>query len=129
MGFFDSVRKAASNVGRFIGSTGRGALRKVGDGARAIKSFAGKVNEATGGATGAAYNAAKMNPTFGKLATGVEAGLNAAIKASDMGLKAIDIGEWATKAKNFADVGSVYRDARSLADLTVQSNSQPEPDC
>jgi hypothetical protein len=115
MGFFDSVRKAASNVGRFIGSTGRGALRKVGDGARAIKSFAGKVNEATGGAAGAAYNAAKMNPTFGKLATGVEAGLNAAIKASDMGLKAIDIGERATKAKNFADAGSVSRDARSLA--------------
>ena len=115
MGFFDSVRKAASNVGRFIGSTGRGALRKVGDSARAIKSFAGKVNEATGGAAGVAWNAAKAHPTFGKLAMGAEAGLNAAIKASDVGLKAIDIGERATQARNFADAGYVYRDARSLA--------------
>ena len=46
---------------------------------------------------------------------GAEAGLNAAIKASDTGLKAIDIGERATKAKNFSDAGAVYRDARSLA--------------
>jgi|TARA_B110000211_G_scaffold233051_1_gene298223 hypothetical protein len=115
MGFFDSVKKAASSVGRFIGSTGRGALRAVGDGARAVKSIAGKVNEATGGAAGMAWNAAKAHPTFGKLAMGIEGGLNAAIKGSDMGLKAIDIGERATKTKNFADAGSVYRDARSLA--------------
>ena len=115
MTFLSGARKAASNVGRFIGTTGRGALRKVGDSARAIKSFAGKVNEATGGAAGAAWNAAKAHPTFGKLAMGAEAGLNAAIKASDTGLKAIDIGERATKAKNFSDAGAVYRDARSLA--------------
>ena len=44
---------------RFIGSTGRGALRKVGDTARGIKSFAGKVNDMTGGAAGVAFNAAK----------------------------------------------------------------------
>ena len=111
---FDSIRKAASNVGRFIGSTGRGALRKVGETARGIKSFAGKVNDMTGGAAGVAWNAAKAHPTFGKLAMGVETGLDAAIKASDTGLKAIDIGERATKARNFADAGSVYRDARSL---------------
>ena len=109
MGFFDSVRKAAGNVGRFIGSTGRGALRKIGDSARAVKSFASKVDDMTGGAAGAAYNAAKLNPTFGKLATGVEAGLNAAIKASDVGLKAIDIGERATKAKKNAESGSPVR--------------------
>jgi hypothetical protein len=115
MGFFDSVRKAAGNAGRFIGSTGRGALRKIGDGARAVKSFASKVDDMTGGAAGVAWNAAKAHPTFGKLAMGAEAGLNAAIKASDMGLKAIDIGERATKAKNFTDAGAVYRDARSLA--------------
>ena len=40
-------------------------------------------SKATGGAAGAAYNAAKLNPTFGKLAMGAEAGLDAAIKASD----------------------------------------------
>eukprot|EP01051_Picozoa_sp_SAG22_P038243 SAG22_NODE_19507_length_274_cov_0.662857_1_plen_76_part_10 len=76
MGFFDSVRKAAGNVGRFIGSTGRGALRKIGDGAKAVKSFASKVNDMTGGAAGAAWNAAKAHPTFGKLAMGAEAGLD-----------------------------------------------------
>ena len=80
MSFLGSLRKAASNVGRFIGSTGTGALRKIGDTAKAVKSFAGKVNDMTGGAAGLAWNAAKAHPTFGKLATGVEAGLDAAIK-------------------------------------------------
>ena len=114
MGFFDSIRKAASNVGRFIGSTGTGALRKIGDTAKAIKSFAGKVNDMTGGAAGIAYNAAKMNPVFGKLATGVEAGLDAAIKGSDMGLKAVDLGQRASKVKSFSDAKSVYDEGRSL---------------
>jgi len=114
MGFFDGVRKAASNVGRFIGSTGKGALRKVGDTARAVKTMAGKVNEATGGAAGMAWNAAKLHPTFGKVAMGVEGGLNAAIKGSDMGLKAIDIGERASKVRGVGDAKSVYSDARSL---------------
>ncbi len=115
MGFFDSVKKAASNVGRFIGTTGRGALRKIGDTAKAVKSFAGKVNEATGGAAGVAWNAAKAHPTFGKLAMGVEAGLDAAIKGSDMGLRAIDIGERASKVKSVGQAKGVYQDARSLA--------------
>ena len=114
MSFLSGFRKAASNAGRFIGSTGRGALRKVGDTARAVKSFAGKVNEATGGAAGMAWNAAKAHPTLGKVAMGVEAGLNAAIKGSDMGLKAIDIGERASKIKGVGDARSVYGDARSL---------------
>ena len=115
MGFFDSVKKAASNVGRFIGTTGRGALRKIGDTAKSVKSFAGKVNEATGGAAGVAWNAAKAHPTFGKLAMGVEAGLDAAIKGSDMGLRAIDIGERASKVKSVGQAKGVYQDARSLA--------------
>jgi hypothetical protein len=114
MSFLSGFKKAATNVGRFIGSTGRGALRKVGDTARGVKSLAGKVNEATGGAAGMAWNAAKLHPTFGKAAMGVEAGLNAAIKGSDMGLKAIDIGERASKIKGVGDARSVYGDARSL---------------
>jgi hypothetical protein len=73
------------------------------------------VNEATGGAAGVAWNAAKAHPTFGKLAMGVEAGLDAAIKGSDMGLKAIDIGERASKIKNVGQAKGVYQDARSLA--------------
>ena len=115
MGLFDSLKKATSSVGRFIGSTGKSALRAVGDGAKSVKSFAGKVNDMTGGAAGVAWNAAKLHPTFGKAAMGVEAGLNAAIKGSDMGLKAIDLGERASKVKNFSEAGGVYRDARSLA--------------
>ena len=112
---FGRLRKAATDAGRFIGTTGRGALRKIGDTAKSVKSFAGKVNEATGGAAGVAWNAAKAHPTFGKLAMGVEAGLDAAIKGSDMGLRAIDIGERASKVKSVGDARSVYGDARSLA--------------
>ena len=115
MGFFDGISKAAAGVGRYIGSTGKSALRKVGDTAKGIKSFAGKVNDMTGGAAGVAYSAAKLNPAFGKVAMGVEAGLDAAIKGSDMGLKTIDLGERASKVKNFSEAGGVYRDARSLA--------------
>ena len=115
MSFLSGARKAASNVGRFIGSTGRGALRKIGDTAKSIKSFAGKVNEATGGAAGAAWNAAKAHPTLGKLAMGVEKGLDAAIKGSGMGLRAIDIGERASRVKNVGQAKGVYQDARSLA--------------
>ena len=114
MSFIGSLRKAASNVGRFIGSTGTGALRKIGDTAKSVKSFAGKVNDMTGGAAGIAYNAAKMNPVFGKLATGVEAGLDAAIKGSDMVLKEIDLGQRASNVRSFDQAKGIYNEGRSL---------------
>eukprot|EP01046_Picozoa_sp_COSAG06_P010293 COSAG06_NODE_560_length_14294_cov_16.177739_13_plen_105_part_00 len=44
-----------------------------------------------------AWNAAKAHPTFGKFAMGAEKALDAAIKGSDTGLKAIDLGERATR--------------------------------
>ena len=53
-------------------------------------------------------------PGIGAATTNIERGLNAAIKGSDMGLKAIDIGERASKIKGVGDAGAVYRDARSL---------------
>ena len=106
--------RKAQEIGRYIGTTGRGALRKVGDTARAVKSFAGKVNEATGGAAGMAWEASKSMPVVGAATTNIERGLNAAIKGSDMGLKAIDIGERASKIKGVRDAKSVYGDARSL---------------
>ena len=115
MSFFDGIRKAASSAGRFIGTTGRGALRSIGNAARGIKPLAGKVNEATGGAAGMAWNAAKAHPTFGKVAMGAKAALNAAIKGSDAGLKAIDIGERATRVRDVAGAKSVYDDARGLS--------------
>ena len=114
MSFLSGLTKAASNVGRYIGTTGRGALRKVGDTARGIKKFAGDVNTATGGAAGLAWEASKSIPVVGAATTNIERGLNAAIKGSDMGLKAIDIGERASKIKGVGDAKSVYGDARSL---------------
>ena len=108
------LRRAATEAGRFIGTRGRGALRKIGDTAKTIKSFAGKVNEATGGAAGVAWDAAKAHPTYGKIATGIETGLDAVIKGSDMGLRAIDIGERASKIKSVGDAKGVYGDARKL---------------
>ena len=112
---FGRLRKAATDAGRFIGTTGRGALRKIGDTAKSIKSFAGKVNEATGGAAGAAWEASKSMPGIGALTTNAEKGLNMAIKGSDMGLRAIDIGERASKVKSVGDARSVFGDARNLA--------------
>ena len=114
MGFFDRLKQKASEVGRFISTTGRGALRKIGDTAKSIKSFAGKVNEATGGAAGAAWEASKTMPGIGTITTGIEKGLSAAEKASGLGLKAIDIGERAAKIKGVGDAKSVYGDAKSL---------------
>jgi hypothetical protein len=106
--------RKAQEIGRYIGTTGRGALRKVGDTARGVKAFAGKVNEATGGAAGLAWEASKSMPVVGAATTNIERGLNMAIKGSDMGLKAIDIGERASKIKGVGDAKSVYGDARSL---------------
>ena len=106
--------RKAQEIGRYIGTTGRGALRKVGDTARGIKKFAGDVNTATGGAAGLAWEASKSMPVVGAATTNIERGLNAAIKGSDMGLKAIDIGERASKIKGVGDAKSVYGDARSL---------------
>ena len=114
MGFFDTLKKKASEVGRFISTTGKGALRKIGDTARSIKSFAGKVNEATGGAAGAAWEASKSMPGIGAITTNIEKGLGMAEKASGLGLKAISLGERAAKIKGVGDAKSVYGDAKGL---------------
>ena len=100
MGLYGNLRKKATDAGRFISTTGRGALRKIGDTAGAIKSFGSKVNEATGGAAGAAWEASKSMPGIGAVTTNIEKGLNLAEKGSKMGLRAIDIGERATKVKS-----------------------------
>ena len=86
MGLYGNLRKRATDAGRFIATTGRGALRKIGDTAGAIKSFASNVNEATGGAAGAAWEASKSMPGIGAVTTNIEKGLNLAEKGSKMGL-------------------------------------------
>ena len=106
--------RKAQDVGRYIASTGRGALRKVGDTAHSIKKFAGDVNTATGGAAGLAWEASKSVPGIGAATTNIERGLNLAEKGSSLGLKAIDIGERASKIKNVGQAKAVYGDATSL---------------
>ena len=101
-------------MGRFISTTGRSALRKIGDTARSIKSFATDVNDVTGGAAGAAWEASKSMPGVGSIATNLERGLGAVEKASGMGLRAIDIGERASKIKGVGDAKGVYGDAKDL---------------
>ena len=114
MSLFARARKATTEAGRFISTTGKGALRKVGDTAHSIKKFAGDVNTATGGAAGAAWNASKSMPGIGSATTNIERGLNLAEKGSSLGLKAIDIGERASKIKNVGHAKAVYGDASSL---------------
>ena len=114
MSLFARARKATTDAGRFISTTGKGALRKVGDTAHSIKKFAGDVNTATGGAAGLAWEASKSVPGIGAATTNIERGLNMAEKGSSLGLKAIDIGERASKIKNVGQAKAVYGDATSL---------------
>jgi hypothetical protein len=85
------LRKAFSGVSRLLGG-GEQALRKIGDTARSIKSLGGKVNKATGGLAGTAWEASKLMPGIGTVTQGVQMGLDAADKYSAKGLAAIDIG-------------------------------------
>ena len=89
MGF---IRKAISGASRLMG-TGEKALRKIGETARSIKSLGGKVDKATGGLAGAAWEASKLVPGVGAVTRGVEMGLDAADKYSAKGLAAINIGQ------------------------------------
>eukprot|EP01048_Picozoa_sp_COSAG05_P026083 COSAG05_NODE_6942_length_877_cov_1.386889_1_plen_84_part_10 len=81
------------STGRKLAQTGKSVLRKIGEGAHTIKSLAGKVDKATGGAAGAAFEAAKSMPGIGALATNAERALNMADSYSKKGIKAIERGE------------------------------------
>ena len=111
------LRKAAGKVGRFLSTTGKSALRKVGDTAQSIRKVGGAINEATGGAAGAAFEASKSLPGIGVVTRNLEKGLDMAEKASSAGLKAIDIGERgvkAAKSKNLVGAKAAYGDASKL---------------
>ena len=77
--------------------TGEKALRKIGETARSIKSLGGKVDKATGGLAGKAWEASKLMPGIGAVTRGVEMGLDAADKYSTKGLGAIKIAQKAAK--------------------------------
>ena len=114
---FGSIKKAAGNVGRFLASTGKSALQKIGDTASTIRKVGGAINTATGGAAGKAWEASKSMPGIGAITTNLEKGLGLAEKASAAGLKAIDIGERGVKAArggNLAGTSAAVKEARGL---------------
>ena len=88
MGLRDLVSK-----GRFLAETGKSALRKIGDGSRKIKTMAGQVNKATGGAAGLAFEASKSLPGIGTVTSNLERGLDMADKYSKKGINAIEMAE------------------------------------
>jgi hypothetical protein len=114
MSFLSSIKGAAEGAGRFISTTGAGALRKVGEGVKTVRKIAGNVDAAPGGAAGLAFEASKSMPGIGAVTSNIERGLNAAEKGSSMGLKAIELGQRASKVKNVVGAKGVYDDARGL---------------
>eukprot|EP01052_Picozoa_sp_SAG31_P026041 SAG31_NODE_2329_length_5933_cov_5.949263_4_plen_121_part_00 len=114
---FGSLRKAANVAGRFLSTTGKSALRKVGETAKTIRKVGRAINDATGGVAGAAFEASKSIPGIGAITTNLERGLDLAERGSAAGLKAIDIGERgvrAAKSGNLMGVKSAYGDAKNL---------------
>ena len=107
MALWGNIKRGAESAGRFLASTGRSALRKVGDTARTIRKVGGAINTATGGAAGKAWEASKSIPGIGAVTTNIEKGLNMAEKASSAGLKAIDIGERGVKAFRSGNIGGL----------------------
>ena len=62
-----ALRKAAGNVGRFLSTTGKSALQKVGQTAQTIRKVRSAINTATGGVAGAAWQASKSLPGIGTI--------------------------------------------------------------
>ena len=110
MGWFSRIAKSAT---RFLGG-GEKALRKIGDTARAIKSFGRGVNKFTGGLAGKAWEASKNIPVYGKVTRGIESGLDMADKYSTKGLEAIAIGKKARNIKSFGDALDVAKRAKNF---------------
>ena len=114
MSLFGRASRTIRGAGRFISTTGAGALRKVGQSAADIRKFAGDVNTATGGLAGVAWEAGKSVPGLSTLESNIERGLGLAEKGSKVGLSAIDVGKRAGNIKNVADATSVFSDAKGL---------------
>ena len=124
MSLFGRASRAARDVGRFISTTGSGALRKVGQGAADIRKFAGDVNTATGGLAGMAWEAGKSVPGLSTAETATERGLGLAEKGSKVGLSAINLGNRASNVRNVADAASVFGEAKGLYKANVPQGVQ-----
>ena len=88
MGLFGSIKSGLESAGRFIGGTGKGALRAIGEGVKEVRRIGGVVNSATGGLAGKAFEMSKSLPGIGAVTRNVEKGLNLAESASNKGLRA-----------------------------------------
>ena len=104
-----------SGAGKFLASTGKGALREIGKGARTVKRLAGTVDSATGGAAGMAFEASKAMPVVGQVTGNIGKGLDMADKYSGLGIKAIEMGERAGKTRSVGGAMGLAKDAKSLA--------------
>ena len=114
MGLLGDIRNKASSVGSFLSSTGKGALKKIGEGAKSVKKLGGDIDAATGGAAGALWEASKSVPVVGAVTRNVGKGLDMAEKYSDLGVKAIELGEKAGKVRSVKDAGGIYKEAKGL---------------
>ena len=109
-----SMRSKAGAVGSFLSSTGKGALKKIGEGAASVKKLGQSINTATGGAAGALWEASKSAPMVGAVTRNVGKGLDMAEKYSGLGVKAIELGEKASKVRSVKGAGGVYKEAKGL---------------
>ena len=65
MGLFGNLKSGLQSAGRFIGSTGKGALQALGQGVKEVRRIGGVVNSATGGAAGKVFEMSKSLPGIG----------------------------------------------------------------
>jgi len=117
MSLFGRIKSGVEKVGRFIGTTGKGALRTLGETAQSIKKVGGDVNKATGGLAGQAFEASKSLPGIGAITRNIGKGLDLASNISGKGLRAIDAGERGVKAFKSGDGAgfrSAYNDGQAL---------------
>ena len=103
---FGKAKDATKKAARFIGTSGRGALRKVGEGVQTLRSIGNAVDSATGGLAGTLWSASESLPGMGAVTRNVDKGLSMATKATTKGLKAIDTGERVATAVKSAARGS-----------------------
>jgi hypothetical protein len=109
------AKSGVESAGKFLAGTGKGALKKIGEGARSIKKLGGEINTVTGGMAGTAFEASQSMPVIGAVTRNVEKGLDMAEKYSGLGVKAIDLGERASKVRDMKGAKGVYQEAQGLA--------------
>ena len=83
MGLFSDIKKKAESAGRFLSTTGKGALRKLGEGAKSVRKLGKDIDNVTGGMAGMAFKASESMPVIGTVTRNLDKGLGMAEKLSD----------------------------------------------